>query len=186
MENQRTVIVLPGRNYGAYVPQLFFPMTAAQRRGARVHAVAWQGIDALDKLALDEIAGWVAAQVGPVLAECDPASTLVIGKSLGSYAAPLVAEHGVPAIWVTPVLISAEVVDGIAASTAPCLLAGGAADPLWDASLAFRLSDRVLEIPEGDHGLMVPHELSRSAAAMGKLATAAEKFLDSIDWTTES
>lgn len=185
METQRTVVVLPGRSYGPYVPQLFFPMIAAQRRGAQVRAVCWERAEQLDSIKLDKISRWVAGQVDPMLKECDPASTVVIGKSLGSYAAPLVARYGLPAVWVTPVLISPDVVNGIKASPAPSLLVGGAADPVWDASLAFRLSDQVLEIPEADHSLMVA-DLARSATAMGKLATAAEKFLDGIGWTAHA
>jgi hypothetical protein len=30
---------------------------------------------------------------------------LVIGKSLGSHAAALTAEHGLPAVWLTPLLL---------------------------------------------------------------------------------
>lgn len=182
MENQRTVVILPGRSYGAYVPQLFFPMLAAQRRGAEVRALEWERLEELDTIKLDKIARWVSAQVKPVLQKCDPASTVVIGKSLGSYAAPLVARCGLPAIWVTPVLISQDVVDGIKDCSAANLIVGGSADPVWDADQAFRLSDRVLEIPDADHGLMVD-DLARSATGLGKLATAAEHFLDSIGWT---
>lgn len=182
MESQRTVVILPGRSYGAYVPQLFFPMLAAQRRGADVRALDWERPDELDTIELDKIARWVSTQAKPVLKECDPASTVVIGKSLGSYAAPLVAQFDLPAIWVTPVMISQDVVDGIKESAAPRLIAGGSADPVWDADQAFQLSDRVVEIPDADHGLMVG-DLARSATGLGKLATAAEHFLDSIGWT---
>lgn len=87
MESRRTAVILPGRSYGAYVPQLFFPMLAAQRRGAEVRALDWKRLEELDTIKLDKIARWVSTQVAPVLKDCDPASTVVIGKSLGSYAA---------------------------------------------------------------------------------------------------
>ena len=53
---------------------------------------------------------------------------VLIGKSLGTYAAALAAERGLPAIWLTPLLTSDWVVDGLRRSTAPFLLVGGTAD----------------------------------------------------------
>jgi hypothetical protein len=52
----------------------------------------------------------VRGQVAATLADD---SALVIGKSLGSLAAGLVAERGLPAIWPTPLLRIPEVVEAV-------------------------------------------------------------------------
>ena len=182
MSTGRTVVVLPGRNYGPYVPQVFFPMFAALRRGADPQIVNWRDLELLDGLDLSAIPAWVAGQIEPGLRGLDPRSTVVIGKSLGSHAAELVAALGLPAIWVTPVLTSPAIVDALRRTSAPSLLAGGTGDPVWDSEVARACSDHVLELPDADHGLFVPGPLDRSAANIGRLATACEHFLDTVVW----
>jgi len=98
MNAVRTVVILPGRSFGAYVPQLFFPMMAAMRRAAVPLTVSWAPADAIDKMPLEEVPAWVADQVAPVLRDLDPATTLVVGKSLGSYAVGVVADLGMPGV----------------------------------------------------------------------------------------
>ena len=179
------MVVLPGRSFGAYVPQLFFPMIAAVRRGAEPFTVSWRDAGAADEMAFDQIPGWVDDQLRADLSALDPAATLVVGKSLGSFAAGLVAELGVPAIWVTPVLTSDEVVAGLRGARAPFLLAGGTADELWLSEVARTLTSHVVEIAGGDHGLFVPGPLDQSAQNIGLLAAACEAFIDDSVWTSE-
>lgn len=181
MVDARSVVVLPGRMFGAHVPQLFFPMIAAMRRGAQPIAVSWAA-EVVDGLPAEQVPSWVASQVSPVVVGCDAATTVVIGKSLGSYAAGLVAELGIPAIWVTPVLTSDEVVSGLRRSVVPFMLAGGTADSLWDSAVARDLTPHVVEIDGGDHGLFDPGPLDRSAKNIGVLAAACEQFLDEVVW----
>ena len=61
---------------------------------------------------------------------------VVFGKSLGSMAAPVIAERGLPAIWFTPLLTDPAVVAALRGAAWPCLLAGGTADPYWDGEIA--------------------------------------------------
>jgi len=180
MADARTVVILPGRTFGAYVPQLFFPMFAAMRRGAEPVAVTWPA--EVDGVPPARFSSWVAAQVSPVLRGCDPTTTLVIGKSLGSYAGGLTADLGIPAIWVTPVLTSDEIVAGLRRSTAPFMLVGGTADPVWNSSVARELTRHVVVVDGGDHGLFDPGPLARSARNVGVLADACERFLDEVVW----
>jgi hypothetical protein len=180
----RSVVVLPGRNFGAYVPQLFFPMMAAVRRDAEPVAVSWRDVEAVSEMGADELPGWVSDQVRCDLSGLEPESTLVVGKSLGSYAAGLVAELGFPAIWVTPVLISDEIVAALRRAHSPFLLAGGTADDLWISDVARELTPHVLEIDGADHGLFVQGPLDQSAHNIGLLAAACESFIDAYVWTS--
>jgi hypothetical protein len=111
---------------------------------------------------------------------------LLIGKSLGSNAAVLAAERGLPAVWLTPVLTVPWVAAALGRATAPFLLVGGTADAMWDGVLARRLSPYVLEVEGADHGLQLPGPPIDSIAVLGQVVGAMEEFLDAIDWPGES
>jgi hypothetical protein len=167
---------------GPYVPQLLFPMFAAIRRAAEPTVIEWRDAESVDELPSSDIPAWVAARVDPVLTAANPGSTIVIGKSLGTHAAVAAARLSLPAIWVTPLLRDMFVLEALTRSTAPFLLVGGSADPLWDGSAARALTPHVVELPGADHGLFVPGPLNISARNIGDLATASERFLDENVW----
>lgn len=115
-------------------------------------------------------------QVLPALAA---PTDLLVGKSLGSFAAPLAADRRLPAIWLTPLLHLPEVVTALERATAPCLLVGGTADLLGQRG-GPPAHPHVVEIPEADHSLMLPGPLVRSAEALGRVSTAVEEFVQII------
>jgi hypothetical protein len=189
----REAVILPGGQFGPHAPLLTFTADAAEQRGARLTPVSWHDPTGLPALSPDELGPWVLDQLGRAVpslraagrkAEASgvEAATLLIGKSLGSHAAVVAAELGLPAVWLTPVLTSAWVVDGLRRATAPFLLVGGTADRLWDSGLARELTPYVLEIAGADHGMYVPGRLAASAGVLGEVATAAEDFLDRVVW----
>ena len=182
LEAQRTVVVIPGSNFGPYGPTLFFPMWAAIRRDARPLALEWSGLDRLDTLDTTQRVAWVDERVRPTMSGLDPGSSLIVAKSLGTYASIAAADYGVPAIWVTPLLTVPAVVAGLRRATAPFLLAGGTDDGLWDGAVARELTPHVLELAGADHGLFVPGPLERSGANMAVLAREAEAFIDRYVW----
>ena len=167
---ERSAVVLPGRMFGPYSPLLFYPTLALQARDVPVRAVHWPESPGTD-------AGWVRAQVEPLLDEVG--ATLIVGKSLGSFAAHLAAERGLAGIWLTPLLKDPGVVAALRVATAPQLLVGGTADELaWDGAVARDLSPHVCEVAGADHGMIVPGPLAASAAVLGRVVTAVEHFLD--------
>lgn len=182
----RVAIIAPGRLFDPYAPLLMFAGRAATDRGAELRPLTWSdtGLAAATRngpYPAEWIGGQVTAQLPP---RSDPGtSTVIIGKSLGTLAAHVAADHAVPAVWLTPLLHDATVVDALRAATAPFLLIGGTADwEAWSAPLAQHLTPHVCQIPDGDHGLYVPGPLANSAAALGIVATAVEQFLDQIVW----
>jgi hypothetical protein len=178
----RTAIVVPGGQFGPAAPLPMFAANAAERRGAQAVRVWWDEPDRPLTLTDEERGPWVHSQVAKAL-EGVTGDVVLIGKSLGSFAAPLAAERGIPAIWLTPVLVNPWVVDGLRRSTAPFLLIGGTADSLWEPVLARELTPHVLEVPDADHGMYVPGRLAESAAVLGQVATAVEDFLDQVLWS---
>jgi hypothetical protein len=178
---ERAAVLVPGRGYTTDGPLLMYAGLAVRRRGGYVHRIAW---DAPESEAHTH--SWVAGQVGDALEETAAVTgvpaPLVIGKSIGSQAAPLVAERGLPAVWMTPLLTDGPAVAGMRSGTAPCLLIGGSADPFWDGSVARSVTPHVLEIPGADHGMFVDGGLAASAAVLGGVITAIEHFLDQVIW----
>lgn len=176
-------MIIPGRLSGPYQPMLFYASMALRARHATVEPLDWSPAASLDPAAPSaNNHAWVRHQVVPVLDRLGGRPVLV-GKSLGTYAAEVAAQRSLPAIWYTPLLLDDLVVAALRASTAPFLLIGGTADPhAWDGALARSLTPHVCEIPEADHGLMVPAGLTASAAVLGEVTAAAERFLDEVVW----
>jgi predicted alpha/beta-hydrolase family hydrolase len=189
---RRSAVAIPGRLFGPYAPLLMYASEAATARGARVHPVEWSVAPPAD-LAFGagpgSRAAWVAEQIDPALRAASAAADqpLIIGKSLGSYAAIQAAERGLPAVWLTPLLPDPVVVDALRAATAPYLLIGGTADDLaWRPGLARELTPHVLEVDGADHGMRVRGPLAATAAVLGLVATAVERFLDEVVWPTDA
>ena len=119
----RCAVVLPGVHYFSQAPLLWFAREAAQAAG-------WSVLELSERAPADEVPfAWMRDRAERALDEASTDTVAVIGKSLASAAAPLVAECALPAVWLTPLLTRPEVASALAASTAPALLVGSTADP---------------------------------------------------------
>jgi hypothetical protein len=190
---KRAAVLVPGggRTDG---PLLAYAGQAVQRRGGYAHRLAWTGRERVSWPAWlsaapafsPEIHAWVVSQVSAAVDETAAASgvpaPVVVGKSLGSLAAPLAADRGLAAVWFTPLLTDDATVKALRRAAAPFLLIGGTADRLWEGAVARSLSPHVIEVEGADHGMFVPGELSASAAVLGQVMTAVELFLDQVIW----
>jgi hypothetical protein len=176
-----TGILVPGSGYTTQAPLLDLADAALSDRRCVVEHVAWAVPEGLLQIGPEP---FVRAHVTAALHRSREAwpqrSVVVIAKSLGSYAAPLVAERGLPAIWLTPLLTDDSVVEAIAASPAPALLIGGSADRQWLREAAEATGKRTLTIPDASHGLRVPGPLRRYAEVLATVGTAMEEFLDAL------
>lgn len=171
----RAAVLAPGGNYSPDGPLLMFGGQAAQRRGASLHPVTWD-LDAGDLHAM------VRAHVSKALTELGGTAPVIFGKSLGSAAAPVAADRGLPAVWFTPLLTNPGVAAALRRTAAPFLLVGGTGDEWWDGDIARSVTPYVTEIDGADHGMFVPGPLAASAAVLGEVATAVERFLDDVVW----
>lgn len=179
----RGAVVAPGRFYGADAPLLMFAALAVEQRGGLVRRISWVvPEDAVDEAERIWVPGQVAEAVDAISAAAGVAAPVVIGKSLGTLAAPLAASRGLPAVWLTPLLTDEPTLTALRQATAPCLLIGGTADEVWDGELARSVTPHVLEIDGADHGMFVPGRLARSADVLGQVVTAVEDFLDHQVW----
>ena len=178
----RSALLAPGGNYGPDGPLLMYARRAVDRRGGIARPIVWElGGDAeLDELR-QQVASQVASAIDEMTAETGTAP-LVIAKSLGSLAAPVVADRGLAAVWFTPLLTDEPTAAALRRATAPCLLAGGTADEYWDGQIARSITPHIVEVDGADHGMFLPGELAASAAVLGQVITAVEDFLDHAVW----
>jgi hypothetical protein len=176
-KSKRHAVIIPGGNYGPRTGLLLYVSEAARRRGADLEPIEWTPPAGGP---LRERASWVHDQVTPVVEKL--AAPLLIGKSLGSFAAAVAADRGLPAVWLTPLLTMPACVDALRRAAQPFLLVGGTADEFWDGALARRLTPHVLEVDGADHGMMLPGPLHRTTEVLGRMTTAVEDFLDDVVW----
>jgi predicted alpha/beta-hydrolase family hydrolase len=170
-----TALLVPGRGYPPMAPLLFFTGLALLQHGWRVEHHWW---DPPPHESDESTTAWVRAEVAGAL----PSSgrSLVVGKSLGTWAAPLVTEHALPAIWLTPVLVVPALARAIAANPAPQLLVGGTADDLWDGTVARELASAtctVCEIPGADHIVLTDGDVVRGVEAHVEVIRAVDQWL---------
>jgi hypothetical protein len=177
-----TAILVPGG--GAYTTRgtLFDLADAAfAARNATVERISWEVPRGLLRVGPEPfVRVHVAAALTRLTAPAPAGSTVVVAKSLGSYAAALAAEHHFPAIWLTPVLTDDAVVAAITANSAPALLIGGTADEWWVPDAAKATGKQVLTIPGGDHSLRVPGPLRRYVDVLATVGAAMDEFLDNL------
>jgi hypothetical protein len=180
--SSRKAILAPGRNYGPDGPLLMFARLAVTRRGGTVDPVTWRFDRDADFAEQREFAVALVRIAVEASVIADPTRPLIIGKSLGSLAAGVAADHGLAAVWFTPLLTDPATVAALRRATGPLLLVGGTADQLWDGEVARSLTPHVVEVDGADHGMFVPGRLGDSAAVLGRVVTAVEDFLDHQVW----
>jgi hypothetical protein len=166
----RCVVVLPGVRYFSQAPLLWFARESAQAGG-------WSVVE-VDERAPggEEPFEWMRGRAEQALeAAAGAEQIVVIGKSLGSAAAPLVSG---PAVWLTPLLTRAEIADAIRSATAPTLLIGSRNDPSWGNGFA---SDnpaiRSLEFGGLDHSLQMSGDPEASLAVLREVTARVSSFL---------
>jgi hypothetical protein len=172
---ERCVVVLPGRQYSTQAPLLWFAREVAEARGWSVLEVR----DALPDGA--DPAGWARDRARRALDHVGSAEVVVLGKSLASAAAGLVADRVLPAVWLTPLLNLERVVDDLSRAGRPALLVGGSADETW---VPDALADSgLLEIVhlEGlDHSLQRPGHPAASLDVLRAVAERVDRFLGDL------
>jgi hypothetical protein len=164
----RCAVVLPGVRYFSQAPLLWFAREAAQAGG-------WSVLELSERAPADEEPfAWMRDRAERAVEAASADAVAVIGKSLGSAAAPLVAEHGLAAVWLTPLLIRPELVSALSDATAPALLVGSTADPTWaEGEKPEGDGIEVLELEGLDHSLQVEGD---PLASLGVLRQVTERI----------
>jgi len=168
----RCVVLLPGARYNSQAPLLWYSREAAQAKG-------WSVLE-LDERAPEEgdQFEWMRGRARAALDEVSAERVVVLGKSLGSAAAPLVRG---PAIWLTPLLTQPEVVSALEETSHPTLLVGSTDDPTWgDGHVPDNDALDVLELDGLDHSLQVSGDPLASLDVLRRVTERVDAFLGAL------
>jgi hypothetical protein len=171
----RCAVLLPGVRYFSQAPLLWFAREAAQARG-------WSVVEVDERAPADqEPFAWMREQAQRALDATDAELTVVVGKSLGSVAAPMVTG---PAVWLTPLLVRPEIAEALASASAPALLIGSGDDPTWgDGELPDNPALEVLELEGLDHSLQVNRDPIASLDVLRTVLRRVCAFYDRVSGT---
>ncbi|MFJ4186150.1 alpha/beta hydrolase [Kitasatospora sp. NPDC089509] len=172
----RVALVVPGVGYSPARPLLHFAGSVLLRHGWTVQELWWQIPDGFREFTEERRIAWVERQVAE-----GGACRLLVGKSLASFAAGLVADRALAAAWLTPVLTVDPVVRALRRTPAPTLLIGGSADKLWDRDLADSTGHPLLELPAADHGLELPDDPLGSVDLLREAVTRLDSFVGGLN-----
>lgn len=174
-------IVLPGRAYSPAAPLLDLARRSLLRHGFTVQEVWWDSTSR-SELEVADPEPWVCRHAEAALAREDAEHVVLVGKSLGTYAASYAAARVLDAVWLTPRLDEPVVARAIAANAGHQLVVCGSVDPFSDNAVARELRDagcEVLQLPGADHGLCVD-DVVRTAELHVEVARALDSFLRGI------
>jgi hypothetical protein len=171
----RCVVVLPGMQYTTQAPLLWFAREVAAARG-------WSALEVLDSLPDGaDRTGWARDRARRALDAAGADDVLVVGKSLASAAAGIVADRVLPAVWLTPLLDQARIVDDLSRAARPALLIGGSADESWvPDALADSGLLQVVQLDGLDHSLQRPGDPGGSLDALRAVAGRIDRFLGEL------
>lgn len=170
---QGTALMLPGRAYPCSRPLLDAVTTALTAAGWAVLQAEWEldGLPAEPRVFVESAAELLlraaadgAGAAGPGGGLPPDLPVVLVGKSLGTLAAPWAADRGLPGAWLTPVLraVGAHPVEEESRALVTCLEAypaasvvvAGDADPWWRVGFAPASPHvEVVELASADHGL---------------------------------
>lgn len=166
---EHRALVVPGRAYSVDMPLLHWSCHALVSAGWWVQVIRWQPPDDAGRSFVDEAVRDVVGSEPP---------GLVLGKSLGTYAARWAGRTGTPGIWLTPLVTDASLVEDLRGGLG--LLVGGSADPSWDGEAAASTGLEVLEVAGADHGLEVASDWRASTGVHVEVAERVERFASGV------
>lgn len=170
-------VVLPGRQYTAEAPLLFFATQAALMRGWDVRQVWWEAAERAGLSIADEM-DWVGDQLAAAL-DGYSGRVLVVAKSLGTLAATRAAASGYDAAWLTPLLTEREAAEPLLSYPASQFVVIGASDPYLSQEVLEALPGTSLVVP-GDHILKVPDDPAAMVASHEQFIRAFDAWLGRV------
>jgi len=151
-----------------------------RRTREAAQAGGWSVVEVDERAPRDEEPfAWMRAQAESAMEAASGAErVVVVGKSLGSAAAPAVSG---PAVWLTPLLDQQAIADAINSATAPTLLAGSRADPTWaNGPAPGNAALEVLELDGLDHSLQVSGDPLASLGMLRDVTARIVAFLERL------
>ena len=172
---ERCVVLLPGLHYFSQAPLLWFAREAAQAAG-------WSVLELSERAPAErDPFEWITERAESALNATSATQVALVGKSLGSAAAPLATQRALPAVWLTPLLIRPEVVAALGATDRPTLIVGSPADPAWSGGeLPENEALEVMELEGLDHSLQLEDDPLGSIDVLHEVTERVAAFLERL------
>lgn len=166
-------MLLPGARYFSQAPLLWFAREAAQAAG-------WSALELSERAPADgDPFAWMRERARSTLGATEAQRVVVVGKSLGSVAAPLALEQRLRAIWLTPLLTRPDVVAALNATEAPALIVGSSEDPTWsEGEQPVNDALEIVELEGLDHSLQAEGDPLASLDVLREVVERIAGFLE--------
>ncbi len=167
----RCAVLLPGMFYPTQAPVLWFAREAALAENWSALEVLGQPGDHPDPVA------WQRAAAEAALAAAGAERVFVVGKSLATLLAGLVADRDLPAVWLTPALTQPTVCEGLTRARRTTVVMGGSADDFWRRdAIPDSPALEVIELRGLDHALQVPGDPLGSVDPLRKVVEVVRRM----------
>jgi hypothetical protein len=173
---ERCVVLLPGVRYFSQAPLLWFAREAALAGG-------WSVLEVSERAPSDqEPFEWIVDRAESAVGAASATQVVMIGKSLGSAAAPLATKRALPAVWLTPLLTRPEVIAALGATDLPTLVIGSPSDQTWgNGELPENEALEVMELDGLDHSLQIEGDPLGSIDVLRDVTEQISDFLQRLD-----
>jgi hypothetical protein len=173
---ERCVVLLPGVRYFSQAPLLWFAREAALAGG-------WSVLEVSERAPSDqEPFEWIVDRAESAVGAASATQVVMIGKSLGSAAAPLATKRALPAVWLTPLLTRPEVIAALGATDLPTLVIGSPSDQTWgNGELPENEALEVMELDGLDHSLQIEGDPLGSIEVLRDVTEQISDFLQRLD-----
>lgn len=142
-------LVLPGAQYSAQAPLLYWSAGALIEDGWRVYTLAWSAPAGV----LENAQAFVADALEYAMETIGRPPRLLLGKSLGAFALPYSLRAGIPGIWLAPVLSHPAVALALREASDEHFAIGGSADPEWQPDMVRDTRAALYTVAGADHKL---------------------------------
>jgi hypothetical protein len=173
---ERCVVLLPGVRYFSQAPLLWFAREAALAGG-------WSVLEVSERAPSDQDPfEWIVDRAESAVGAASATQVVMIGKSLGSAAAPLATKRALPAVWLTPLLTRPEVIAALGATDLPTLVIGSPSDQTWgNGELPENEALEVTELDGLDHSLQIEGDPLGSIDVLREVTEQISDFLQRLD-----
>jgi hypothetical protein len=173
---ERCVVLLPGVRYFSQAPLLWFAREAALAGG-------WSVLEVSERAPSDQDPfEWIVDRAESAVGAASATQVVMIGKSLGSAAAPLATKRALPAVWLTPLLTRPEVIAALGATDLPTLVIGSPSDQTWgNGELPENEALEVMELDGLDHSLQIEGDPLGSIDVLREVTEQISDFLQRLD-----
>jgi pimeloyl-ACP methyl ester carboxylesterase len=191
VKTEHAAIILPGLGYSAHMPLLFYSRELMLSLRADVLTVEYE-YNSRNFLALDGrermkmLFADVQSAYDALLAQRKYKRITFIGKSLGTRAMAHLLTAGplsvhVDAVWLTPLLKDAGLIERMEQFKGRSLFISGTADPHYDPDSMKEVKEatrgHMLLVDEGDHGLNIEGDIIRSIKELEKVINCIKSFI---------